>query len=139
KKNDSKMLVDTNSINNKSHQNLKIINFSNNSLMVEVSSDTSYYLIFLQNYYSYWKATINEELQPILKVNDTFMATKIKKGKHTVKFSFYPKKIVYAAYFSIASWILFIVILIFEKTLGIVKYYKTDKKIIRALAALFTF
>ncbi|MEN8121931.1 MAG: YfhO family protein [Bacteroidota bacterium] len=107
--------VDTNSIDKKSYQNLKIIDFNNNKLKVKVSTDTVKQLVFLQNYYPGWQATIDNQKQPILKVNNTFMAIKIPKGKHKITFNFYPKRVVYAAYISIASWLIFMVFLIGAK------------------------
>ena len=106
-------IVDTNSIDSNSFQKLRITDFCINEFELISTTNKPQYLVCLQNYYPYWEVFVDHKKQEILKVNDTFMAVKIKRGKHHIRFRFYPEKIIYSAYISIASWICFILFIAF--------------------------
>lgn len=106
--------IDTSRIDKLSYKKINIISFSPNKLESTVTTKKDIYLIFLQNYYHYWKSYVDNKPQEIIKVNDTFMAIKIPSGHHTVRFEFYSQKIKIAFYISVFAlsmvclWLLFL-------------------------------
>ena len=53
-----------------------------------VRRSTPGYVVFTQNDYPGWKATVNGRSVPVLRANSTFQAIRVPSGTSTVKFSF---------------------------------------------------
>ena len=75
-----------------------ITKFTSNYLYIEVNIAEQDSLIFLQNIYPGWKASIDNIPTKILKTNITFMALAIPTGKHIVRWEYKPKAVIAAFY-----------------------------------------
>ncbi len=102
-------IVDTNTIDRKSYEKITITAFNPNLLKAKVEAVKPGVLVLLQNYYPYWKATVNGKERLILETNDTFMAIPIDKGVSSVTFEFKPVKVIFAFYLSFGSLLLLII------------------------------
>ena len=132
----SSSLVDTNSIDKKSCEQIIISEFNPNLLKAKIKTDKAEMLVFLQNYYPYWKATVNGKEQEIIKTNDSFMAVQMEQGSNDVILAFKPVKVRYAFYVSLSSFILFIIIILtpfFRNKIKQKKYFSV------ALTGILTF
>ena len=125
-------IIDTSTIDKKSYEKICITFFNPNLLKAKIKTDKPHVLVLLQNYYPYWKATVNGKEQSIVKTNDTFMSVQIDKGTNDVTFEFKPIKVIYAFYLSFGSLIVFIVL--------IIRYKLKEKKYLQlGLTGLFVF
>ena len=50
-------------------------------------------MVFSENYYPEWTATVDGQDVPVGRVNYILRAIQVKPGKHTVVLSFYPKSV----------------------------------------------
>lgn len=122
-------IVDTNTIDKSSYKKIKILDFNPNKIHFVVNNDKKEHLIFLQNYYHFWKAFVNGKPVSISKTNDTFMSILLNKGKNDVTFEFYTKKITVSFYISMLTLcfvILFFIIVFLRKEQ---KHFKNNYKI----------
>ena len=112
KKANPKLLVNykANTFNNQIDYTL----FSANSITAQVQNSKPEKLVFLQNYYPGWQATIDGNNAPIEKVHQTFMAIQLSAGKHLINFTYAPMLIIYSWYIAIAAMIIFISIILFS-------------------------
>lgn len=65
--------------------------FTPNRLLLRVSTTTSGVLVFQQNFYPYWEASVAGKPVPILKVKDAFMGVRVSEGENQIEFTFRPK------------------------------------------------
>jgi uncharacterized membrane protein YfhO len=70
----------------KSYENVKILKYNPNEILLEYETNENGILVLSVNYYPYWKAELDNDEVKILRANWTFMAVEIPKGKHVVKF-----------------------------------------------------
>jgi uncharacterized membrane protein YfhO len=111
---------------NKLNNQIDYTFFSANTFMAQVINEQPEKLIFLQNYYPGWVATVDGVVVPIEKANITFMAIKLNAGKHLVQFKYAPTLIIYAWY--VATLAMFCIILV---SLGFIKRRLTKNSQIR--------
>jgi hypothetical protein len=78
---------------------------SANSFEIETETTNPAFLVLSQNYYHYWKVTIDGKKGEISKTNMSFMGVAIPAGKYTVKFNFVPSNTIQAL------WVQLIVLL----------------------------
>lgn len=71
----------------------KITAYQPNKLTYEVQSDKGGVVVFSENYYPEWTATVDGADVPVGRVNYILRAIQVKPGKHTVVLSFYPKSV----------------------------------------------
>ena len=88
--------------------------FSPCNIEIKTHTDTTLFLVLLQNHYPYWHAFIDDIRQEIIPVNDTFMALRLPAGEHHVSFEFHSKKITFAFWISFICWIFCLTIIIFS-------------------------
>jgi len=69
---------------------IKLINYSGNSLEVTVNNKSDGYLNFIDNWDAQWNATVNGNSENILKMFNTFKTVRITKGVNNVAFYFKP-------------------------------------------------
>ncbi len=72
---------------------VKIVAYQPNKLTYEVASDQGGIVVFAENYYPEWTATVDGMDTPVGRVNYILRAIQVKPGKHTVVLSFYPKSV----------------------------------------------
>ena len=69
---------------------VRVIEYSSNSAVLEVSTDKQALLVAAENWYPGWVATIDGTEVPILKANYIQRAVAVPKGTHTVRFEYRP-------------------------------------------------
>ena len=88
--------------------------FSANTIVAQVQNNTPEKLVYLQNYYPGWQATIDGKNVPIEKVHQTFMAIQLNVGNHLIKFTYAPTAIIYSWYVAITTLIIMLGIVLFR-------------------------
>lgn len=64
-----------------------------NKLVYDVATSKGGILVFAENYYPEWTATVDGEEVPVGRVNYILRAIRVKPGKHQVILSFFPKSV----------------------------------------------
>lgn len=64
-----------------------------NKLVYDVATNKGGILVFAENYYPEWTATVDGEEVPVGRVNYILRAIRVKPGKHQVILSFFPKSV----------------------------------------------
>ena len=72
---------------------VRITAYQPNKLTYEVNSSKGGVVVFSENYYPEWTATVDGQDVPVGRVNYILRAIQVKPGKHTVVLSFYPKSV----------------------------------------------
>lgn len=103
-------IVDS-TVNPSSENFLQITDFSPNECHLAVTSNESQWLVFNQNHYPYWKATIDKKPVEIERVSDAFMAIPLDEGSHLIQFAFKPNHISVLAWVSIIGFVVLLVLL----------------------------
>ena len=67
-----------------------LIDFKTTSFVVNVRLNTPDTLVFLQNYFPGWTATVNNQSVSIIRYLETFMAVPLQQNAQTVRLNFYP-------------------------------------------------
>jgi len=91
---------------------LDVTDFNPNKIDVSVVLDRPSNLVFAQNYYPYWTATVDDVEQEIQLVNKALMAISVPQGSHDVAFVFSSKSVRLSAWISICSWIIFAIFIV---------------------------
>jgi hypothetical protein len=91
---------------------IKLDRFQYNSIKIYAKTSDNGLLVFLQNKYPGWKASVDGKSVKIMSVNKIFMGIKIPKGKHYVDFRFEPNAIIKGFYISVTSFFVLIFYLI---------------------------
>jgi uncharacterized membrane protein YfhO len=71
---------------------VKIVNYTNNSVALETYTESEEFLIFSDVYYPGWKAFIDDKETEVYKVNGILKGVLIPSGTHTTEFKFIPSK-----------------------------------------------
>lgn len=87
KKNIADFVNDT----NYSDKTLTVDFFSPQEIHFTVYASQPDSLVFLQNYYKFWKARVDGKLTPVNKTFITFMSVPVTKGRHSVEFYYEDK------------------------------------------------
>lgn len=117
-------VIDTNSIDKKSFENIRITGFNPNRIDVEVNVNKEQCLIYQQNYYPYWEATVNGKKQALIIANDTYIAVNLLPGNNKVSIEFRPTRIVVAFYVSLICFILFGAYILFKNISTLTARYR---------------
>ncbi len=72
-----------------STQEAEVIQYSPGKIRIVTSAQTDKFLVLSDTYSPYWKAVIDHQPSPILKVNYGLRGLYVPKGKHQVEFSFH--------------------------------------------------
>lgn len=75
------------------HAQVTMKTYEPNQLTYEVESAKGGVLVFSENYYPEWTATIDGKEVPVGRVNYILRAIQVKPGKHQVVLSFFPKSV----------------------------------------------
>lgn len=75
------------------HAQVTMKNYEPNQLTYEVESAKGGVLVFSENYYPEWTATVDGKEVPVGRVNYILRAIQVKPGKHQVVLSFFPKSV----------------------------------------------
>ncbi|HJX72392.1 MAG TPA: hypothetical protein VJ346_10575, partial [Bacteroidales bacterium] len=105
-------LVDTSTILKAEPGSIQITGFDPGRIELKVYTDTTLFLVLLQNLYPYWHVTVDNTEKEIIPVNDTFMAVRLPEGDHHLMFEFHLKKIVFVFWISLICWILCLSVII---------------------------
>lgn len=81
------------SIEQDHHAQVTMKTYEPNQLTYEVESATGGVLVFSENYYPEWTATVDGKEVPVGRVNYILRAIQVKPGKHQVVLSFFPKSV----------------------------------------------
>lgn len=81
------------SIEQDHHAQVTMKTYEPNQLTYEVESAKGGVLVFSENYYPEWTATIDGKEVPVGRVNYILRAIQVKPGKHQVVLSFFPKSV----------------------------------------------
>jgi len=100
------------SIDQGSFNRIKMIDANHNKFILQANIEEETNLVFLQNYYNGWSATVDEKPVKIKTVNTTFMSIPLQAGKSIVKIYFKPTKMI------IAFWISFLSLLVVLMLVG---------------------
>jgi hypothetical protein len=131
--------VDTSTILKTDPESIQITRFDPGNIEIITHTDTTLLLVLLQNYYPYWNSTIDDVKNEILLVNDSFMAVRLQKGDHHVKFEFRSSKIVFVFWISFLTWVLGLVMIIYVLVKNAEPGPKRHIRIILIILALFMF
>jgi len=93
---------------------LEVLTAKNNDFSIVVNSPVNTSLVFLQNYYPGWRASVDGHVVDIEIVNTTFMTLPLQSGEHQVSFKFRPLKVVYAYYLSLIAFLIVTVSLFYR-------------------------
>ncbi len=91
----------------------KIKSYSPGKVVVTVNSRSKGYVVFKQNHYPGWQATIDGGKTTVLDADYSFMAVKVESGQHEVVFKYLPNSFIYGVGLSLIS-LLVLVGLIFK-------------------------
>lgn len=80
--------------NDSSVRNMRVTQFTPNSITINMNADTLTSLVYKQNYYPYWISIVNNTSTSIQKAEQTFLSVNLKSGQQIVTFQFINKKIV---------------------------------------------
>lgn len=75
------------------HAQVTLKTYEPNQLTYEVESAKGGVLVFSENYYPEWTATVDGKEVPVGRVNYILRAIQVKPGKHQVVLSFFPKSV----------------------------------------------
>ncbi len=75
------------------HAQVTMKTYEPNQLTYEVESTKGGVLVFSENYYPEWTATVDGKEVPVGRVNYILRAIQVKPGKHQVVLSFFPKSV----------------------------------------------
>ena len=75
------------------HAQVTMKTYEPNQLTYEVESAKGGVLVFSENYYPEWTATVDRKEVPVGRVNYILRAIQVKPGKHQVVLSFFPKSV----------------------------------------------
>ena len=96
---------------------VKITKYEPNQLTYEVESQKGGVVVFSENYYPGWTATVDGKDVDVARVNYILRAINVAPGKHTVQLSFFPttvdttERIAYASYAILLAVIVVLVVL----------------------------
>ncbi|WP_108867202.1 YfhO family protein [Aquimarina aquimarini] len=114
--------------------NISLIQHKPNKLIYKSNSKEKGFAVFSEVYYKNgWNAYIDGNSSPIIPVNYTLRGLQIPKGKHTIEFKFEPQVVKKGSTITLASSILFVLLLIgglfyqYKKTGNVLPLSKDDK------------
>ncbi len=131
--------VDTSTILDTGRESIRINRFRPGDIKMETHTDTTLFLVLLQNEYPHWYASIDNVKQEIIRVNDTFMALRLPKGDHHVLLEFRSKKITLVFWISFICWIFCLAIIIFSLIKTPDPRLKTYPGLVLVILILFIF
>ena len=108
---------------------IKVIDYRNNEVALETSTNNDSFLVFSDSYYPGWKAYIDNNETKIYKTNGMFKGIYITEGEHIVIFKYIPTGLIIGIIVSLAtiiSMIITIIILFYRKR----KNYQKVSKIL---------
>lgn len=125
--------VENNQINDggaESESQIAIEHFISGDMKMEISQETSGYLVVQQSYYPGWKVYVDGKETEIVKINNTFLGVYLEEGVHQVHFEFKPVDFYVGSGITIAFWVALIVnlVLFIKKKDGEIKNVVGENK-----------
>ena len=71
-----------------SNENIKIVEYSENKIILEVNADARRLLVLVDNYYPDWRVFIDDEEDKIYQVNYNLRGVVVPSGKHQIRFDY---------------------------------------------------
>ena len=93
-------------VSNSKNNNIHVNQFSSTKIVIEVNALQNDTLVYLQNNYKYWQATVNGQPASIQTAYHTFQSVAVPKGKNLVIFSYADKILNWLCYASLLGFIL---------------------------------
>ncbi len=82
---------------------LTLKEYKNNSVSLDAEMKDQGFLVLADNYYPGWKVFVDGTEQPLYKTNYTLRGVHLEKGKHLVKFVYYPLSFKIGMYLSLST------------------------------------
>jgi uncharacterized membrane protein YfhO len=96
------------------HAPADIITYTPNRAVVATDSDLPAYLVFSENHYPGWHASIDGAPAPIVRANGIFRAVLVPAGNHTVTFRYLPTSLRLGAAMTLAGVIAVIILFLMQ-------------------------
>ncbi|MBU1598965.1 YfhO family protein, partial [bacterium] len=93
----------------------RIIKYEPNKVVIDVDAPGDGFLFLSDSYYPEWKAFVDGKETKIYRANYCFRAVKIKEGRHTVEFKYFPKTFIIGLIGSLAAILLITIVLYVKK------------------------
>jgi hypothetical protein len=89
---------------------VKLLEETNNTLLIDVNVKESGYLVIASNYYEGWTATDNSSDTPLLKANFYQNAVRLGSGKHSIRLIYKPRSFLIGSIVSLTTLFLFLLV-----------------------------
>lgn len=89
---------------------IKVTSFNPKIIEVQVTAANDDTLVYLQNYYPFWRAAINGRPAPVITVHHTFIALKVNKGVNKIVISYNDRWLFVCLVISLLSFLTAVVI-----------------------------
>ena len=97
---------------------VKILSYEPNHLTYEVSTQKGGVVVFSENYYPGWTATVDGEPVEVGRVNYILRAIKVKPGTHKVELSFFPSTVKTTENIAYIAYVILLVVILAIAFLG---------------------
>ena len=87
---------------------LRTIKYTNDEILIEVSSNGGGFVVISDNYHPGWYAYVDGVETKILRANYIMKAIPVTSGNHIIKLYFKPKMLIAGWWITISGWIIFI-------------------------------
>ncbi len=87
---------------------INIADYRNNSIVLEVKSESDVFMVFSDTYYPGWKSYIDDKETKIYRTNGILKGIYIPKGSHTIKFNYLPPYFLPSSIISFSTFVLII-------------------------------
>lgn len=108
---------------------VKIVDYQPNEVKIKVNATNECFLVLSDNYFSGWKAFVNEKLTPIYLANHTFRAVRVPKGESQVLFKYQPKSVYIGLVLSTITMLSLITLLMSNRFTKLILFIKNSFKI----------
>lgn len=94
---------------------VEIVEYKNNSVVIECTMETDGFLILSDLYYPGWKVYVDGIKKDVIRTNDILRGVYLTEGEHDVKFIYKPGPLKYGIAISTGSIVIFILILVIKR------------------------
>ncbi|MBN2893248.1 MAG: YfhO family protein [Bacteroidales bacterium] len=108
----SKNLLNNN-LENKSTNYIEITDYNPQLIKAKVNISQNSLLVFMQNYYPYWQAFVDNKKVDIIEVNYSQQSIIVPKGEHEIVFKFVNNKIIISFWISTFSFLILVLSLVY--------------------------
>lgn len=95
----------------------KIVNYTNNKVVITVNNEDGGYLCLFDSYYPGWKVFVDGKSSELLKIAELYRGVKLKKGKYDVIFLFDPLIVKIGLFVTVLGFLLAVILTLKYKTI----------------------